>query len=157
MNILAMNLLLALIWTFAWGEVSPPVFAMGFGLGYGVLAFLRPLLGETRYFSKLPRLIRLTGFVLYELVLSSLRIAWDVVTPRAYRRPGIVAVPLDAESDLEIAVVANLITLTPGTLSLEVREHPRTLYVHSMFAHDPQALRSAIKERFEAPVLELLR
>jgi multicomponent Na+:H+ antiporter subunit E len=115
------------------------------------------LLGDTTYFAKLPRLIRLAGFVLYELVLSSLRIAWDVVTPRAFRTPGIVAVPLDAETDLEIAVVSNLVTLTPGTLSLEVVESSRTLYVHSMFARDPEYVRTTIKERFEAPVLELLR
>jgi multicomponent Na+:H+ antiporter subunit E len=156
-NVFTLNLLLALIWSFAWADTSPSVFAVGFLLAYGVLFVFRPVLGRTGYFRKLPQLIRLAGFVLYELVLSSLRIAWDVVTPRAFRDPGIVAVPLDAESDLEIAVVANLVTLTPGTLSLEVSEHPRVLYVHSMFARDPDAVRSGIKRRFEAPVLELLR
>jgi multicomponent Na+:H+ antiporter subunit E len=118
---------------------------------------MRPLLGDTTYFTKLLRLVLLAGFVLYELVLSSLRVAWDVVTPRAYRTPGIIAVPLDAETDLEIAVVANLVTLTPGTLSLEVIESSRTLFVHSMFADDPDSIRTTIKQRFEAPVLELLR
>lgn len=157
MNVLAVNLLLGLIWAFAWGEVSPGMVAFGFVIGYAVLALMRPLLGETTYFAKLPRLILLAGFVLYELVLSSLRVAWDVVTPRAYRTPGIVAVPLDAETDLEIAVVANLVTLTPGTLSLEVVESTRTLYVHSMFADDPEEVRRSIKRQFEAPVLELLR
>lgn len=157
MNVLAVNLVLALIWMFAGGDVSLTAFTVGFVLGYAVLALLQPLLGHTTYFSKLPRLIGLAAFVLYELVLSSLRIAWDVVTPRAFRTPGIVAVPLDAETDLEIAVVANLVTLTPGTLSLEVIESPRTLYVHSMFAHDPAEVRATIKKRFEAPVLELLR
>jgi multicomponent Na+:H+ antiporter subunit E len=157
MNVLAFNLVLALIWMFAWGDMSPAMFTVGFVLAYILLAMMRPLLGETTYFAKLPSLIRLAAFVLYELVLSSLRIAWDVVTPRAFRTPGIVAVPLDAETDLEIAVVANLVTLTPGTLSLEVVEASRTLYVHSMFAGDPEDVRTTIKKRFEAPVLELLR
>jgi multicomponent Na+:H+ antiporter subunit E len=157
MNILAVNLGLALIWTFAWGEMSAAVFTVGFVLGYAGLAVVRPLLGDTNYFTKLPRLIHLAAFVLYELVLSSIRIAWDVVTPRAFRTPGIVGVPLDAETDLEIAVVANLVTLTPGTLSLEVDESSRTLYVHSMFASDPDDVRATIKRRFESPVLELLR
>jgi multicomponent Na+:H+ antiporter subunit E len=156
-SILSLNLLLAVIWSFAWGEISPSVFTVGFLLAYGVLFLFRPVLPASRYFRKLPQLIRLTGFVLYELVLSSLRIAWDVVTPAAFRHPGIVAVPLEAESDLEIALVANLVTLTPGTLSLEVGADPRVLFVHSMFAENPEEVRSVIKRRIEAPVLELVR
>lgn len=102
-------------------------------------------------------LIALLGFFLWELVISSLRVAWDVVTPRAYRAPGIVAVPLDAKTDGEIALVANLITLTPGSLSIDVSPDRSTLYVHSMFAEDPEALRESIKSGFERRVLELLR
>ena len=157
MKILALNLILAVLWTFAWGEVSPEVFTVGFVLAYGVLWLLRPILGETNYHAKLPQLLGLAAFVIYELVLSSFRIAWDVITPQAFRTPGIVAVPLDAKTDLEVAVVANLVTLTPGTLSLEFVESTGTLYVHSMFAHDPDAVRESIKRQFEAPVLELLR
>jgi len=157
MRILALNLLLALIWSFARADFSASVFLVGFVLAYGVLFLLRPLLPDTRYFRKLPQFVRLTAFVLYELVLSSLRIAWDVVTPAAFRHPGIVAVPLRAESDLEIALLANLVTLTPGTLSLEVGESPRVLYVHSMFAEDPDEVRRVIQRRFEAPVLDLVR
>jgi len=156
-SLFALNLLLAVIWSFAWGEISPSVFTVGFVLAYGVLFLLRPLLSDTRYFGKLVQFVRLTAFVVYELVLSSLRIAWDVVTPTAFRHPGVVAVPLDAESDLEVALVANLVTLTPGTMSLEVLGSPRVLYVHSMVAERPDEVRATIKARVEAPILELLR
>lgn len=70
----------------------------------------------------LPVAIRFRGYFLWQLLLSNLRVAYDVITPRLYMRPGILAVPLDAEIDLEITLLANLITLTPGTLSLDVSE-----------------------------------
>ena len=80
-----------------------------------------------------------------------------MITPPFYSRPGIVAVPLDARTDFEIMTLANLISLTPGTLSLDVSEDRRTLYVHAMFIDDPDALRREIKQGMERRVLEALR
>jgi multicomponent Na+:H+ antiporter subunit E len=90
-------------------------------------------------------------------VVASLRVAWDVVTPPIYSRPGIIAVPLDAETDFEITVLGHLISLTPGTLSLDVSPDRRTLYVHAMFVDDPDELRRQIKAGMERRVLEALR
>ena len=83
--------------------------------------------------------------------------AYDVITPHLYMRPGIVAVPLDAKTDQEITLLANLITLTPGTLSLDVSHDKRTLYVHAMFVDSPESVRDSIKNGFEKRLLELLR
>ena len=101
--------------------------------------------------------IRFSGFFLWQLILSNLRVAYDVITPRLYMRPGIVAVPLDAQTDEEITLLANLITLTPGTLSLGVSEDRRTLYVHAMFVDSPDRVRDSIKNGFERRLLELIR
>ena len=151
------NLLLALLWAAAVGSVDPPHLVVGFLAGYGVLWLARPLLGPTGYFSKLPRAVAFAVFFLWELLLSSLRVAWDVLTPRSSRRPGVVAVPLAARTDAEITLLANLVTLTPGSLSLEVSPDRRTLFVHTMFVSDPAAVRRQIKNGFERRVLELLR
>jgi multicomponent Na+:H+ antiporter subunit E len=70
-------------------------------------------------------------------------------------RPAIVAIPLDLRGDLEITLLANLITLTPGTLSLDVSSDKRVLYVHSMYVTDIAAFRSEIKNGFEKRVKEL--
>jgi multicomponent Na+:H+ antiporter subunit E len=74
-------------------------------------------------------------------------------------RPGIIAIPLDARTDLEITLLANLITLTPGTLSLDVSADRRVLYVHVMYIDndDIEAVRRSIKDGFERRVLEVLR
>ena len=157
MRVLAVNLLLALLWAAVAGSVGPAHLAVGFVVGYLVLWLARPILGPTRYFGKVVEALRFLAFFAYELVLANLRVAWDVLTPRSYRRPGVVAVPLEAASDAEITFLANLVTLTPGSLSLDVDEDRRFLYVHAMFVDDPDAIRRDVKRGFERRVLELLR
>lgn len=100
--------------------------------------------------------IGLICLLLYELVASSIRVAWEVLTPRTYARPGIIALPLDVRSDLGITVLANLISLTPGSLVLGVSPDRRMLFVHMMFIEEPEAERRAIKRGFERRVLEVL-
>jgi multicomponent Na+:H+ antiporter subunit E len=156
-NVFLFNLLLALLWAALVGSVDPAQLTLGFVVGYGVLWVARPLIGPTRYFRKLVDAVRFVGFFLYELVLSNLRVAWDVLTPRANRQPGVVAVPLEKASDMEITVLANLVTLTPGSLSLDVAPDRSCLFVHAMFVDDPDRIRATIKDGFERRVLELLR
>jgi multicomponent Na+:H+ antiporter subunit E len=139
------------------GRFDGATLLLGFALGYVVLWWLKPLLGHTQYFRKLPESIRFTLFFLRELIYSNLRVTWDVISPKSRRKPGIVAVPLDARSDMEITFLANLITLTPGTLSLDVSDDRSVLYVHGMFVEDARLMREQIKNGFERRVLELLR
>ncbi len=77
----------------------------------------------------------------------------------SYLCPGVVAIPLDARTDLEITLLANLITLTPGSVSLDLSEDKRVLYVHAMYIDggDIEAYRRSIKEGLERRVLELLQ
>ena len=77
----------------------------------------------------------------------------------SYVCPGVVAIPLDARTDVEIALLANLITLTPGSVTLDLSEDRRVLYVHAMYIDggDVEAYRRSIKEGLERRVLELLR
>jgi multicomponent Na+:H+ antiporter subunit E len=157
MKIFLLNLLLALLWAAVVGSVDEIHLVTGFAVGYVVLWVARPVLGPTRYFGKLVAAIRFALFFIYELVLANLRVAWDVLTPRAYRKPGVVAIPLEARTDLEITLFANLVTLTPGSLSIDVSPDNGCLFVHAMFVEDPDQLRSEIKQGFERRVVELLR
>jgi multicomponent Na+:H+ antiporter subunit E len=83
--------------------------------------------------------------------------AWYTIMPLDRMRPGIVAVPLEEMSEVELLVLTNLITITPGTLTLDLSEDRRTLYVHAMDAADPDAVRRDIKKGFERKVLDALR
>ncbi len=156
MNVFALNLALALGWAALAGSFTLPSLLAGFGVGYLALWIARPLFGETAYFERVWRILRLALFFIYELVASSLRVVWDVVTPTHLSRPGIIAMPLDAKRDGEILLVASLISLTPGSLSLDVSPDRKTLYVHAMFVDDPEALRRELKSGMERRVLEAL-
>ena len=97
------------------------------------------------------------AFFVWELVVSSLRVAYDVLTPTLHMRPAIIAVPLEVESDLAITVLANFVSLTPGSLTLDVSSDRRTLYVHVMFVgSDVDAVRDEITQKLERRVAALV-
>ena len=157
MNALTWNIILALIWVGITGEFSSANLVIGLVLGYVILAFaMRDVKYFNHYASKVPKVIRFIGFFVRELVMSNLRVAYDVLTPTHYMRPAVIAVPLEARTDGEITILANLISLTPGTLSLDVSSDRRVLYLHVMYLDDEQAVHASIKA-LEARVLEILR
>lgn len=96
-----------------------------------------------------------TCFYLAELIHSGLQVAVDVVTPRLRARPALIRVPSLARTDTELMVVCNLISLTPGTLVVDVLEGS-VLLVHAMFAEDPQRVAAEL-HRLEQRVLQVLR
>jgi multicomponent Na+:H+ antiporter subunit E len=157
MHLFALNLMFALLFALFSGGALGSGLILGFGLGYLALWLTRPLYAPSKYFQRLPRILSLLIFFLKELIYSNLMVLWDVVTPTHISQPGIVELPLSAKSDLEIFLVANLISLTPGTLSLEISPDRRHLYVHVMFLEDAAALRTHLKEGIERRILAVLR
>lgn len=152
------NLVLALVWAFATGQLTAPNLLIGLMLGYCVLFFTHRRSEDRTYFVRVGRVVKFLFYYLGQLIMSNLRVAYDVVTPRNHMRPGVIAVPLTVETDAEIVLLANLITLTPGTLSLDLSPDRKTLYVHVMYIdQDDEQSRRQIKEGLETRVLELLR
>lgn len=90
-----------------------------------------------------------------ELVKSSVAVARTAFARKIDVEPAIVAVPLDLKTDLGVAIVANLVSLTPGTTSLHTSEDGRTLFVHALDALDADAVVSDIKNSFEKWVLKM--
>ena len=91
-----------------------------------------------------------------ELLLSAWQTARLILSPRRDWRPAIVAVPVDLRGDAAITLLADMVTLTPGTTILHVSEDRRTLYVHVMDAAAPEATAHAIKSGFERKIREVL-
>ena len=151
------NMLLALVWAFAIGVPSAGNLFLGFVLGWVVLWLGRSILGSAAYTRRIVKIAEFAVFFAWELLLANIRVAWDVLTVKRYVRPAILAVPLDARTDAEIVLLANLISLTPGTLSLDVSADRRFLYVHSMYTDDPERVKRQLKQGFERRVLEVLR
>jgi multicomponent Na+:H+ antiporter subunit E len=92
-----------------------------------------------------------------ELILSALKVAWLVLQPKLRVRPAIIAYPLTVTSDAQITLLANMITLTPGTLSVDVSADRKTLYVHAIDLESKEALIGDVAAGFERKILEVTR
>jgi multicomponent Na+:H+ antiporter subunit E len=156
-NAVLWNMLLALAWVATTGVFTFNNLGLGFIIGFLVLFFTRRIVGAPKYFLKVRQVIGLILFFLWELVLANIRVAYDVLTPVHFMRPGIIAIPLDARTDAEITILSNLITLTPGTLSLDISADRKVLYMHAMYIDDIESTRRKIKDGFEKRVLEVMR
>jgi multicomponent Na+:H+ antiporter subunit E len=153
------NILLTLIWVFLTDGYEFNNFLFGFILSFIILWILSGAENKNskKYFKIIPRIISFIFFFLWELTKANIQVAYEVSTPKFNMKPGIVAVPLDAKTDLEITLLANLITLTPGTLALDVSTDRSVLYIHAMYVEDKQEFIADIKTGFEKRLLEILR
>lgn len=93
---------------------------------------------------------------LWEVILANLRVTYDVLTPRHRMRPGVVAVPLEPQSDIGITLLANLMALTPGTLSLDVSSDRRVLFIHAMYIESVESVTRRVKDSFERRIVEVI-
>lgn len=151
---------LPLVWMALTGDFSAGNFLVGILISSLALWMSHPA-GEgaplVYYLRRAWRWFRFVLFFIGELTMASLRLTWDILTPRHRMRPAILAIPLDIASDEEITTLANLITLTPGTLSLDVSDDRRVLYIHAMYVEDAEQFKRDVKQRLERRVKELFR
>jgi multicomponent Na+:H+ antiporter subunit E len=92
---------------------------------------------------------RLAAFFGWALIVANIRVAIDVIRPHTNIRPAVVAIPLDVTSDAEILLLSMLINITPGSVTIDLAEDRRTLYVHVMHMNTVEASRREIKDGFE--------
>ncbi len=159
MTLFLLNILLAIIWSAITGTFSLANLLIGFFLGYLVILVAAPAIDNDHYARRLPKAIALILFFLKELVVSSVRVAVDVLRPGFKMESGVVGIPLDVETDVEKTLLANMISLTPGTLSLDISEDGKTLYIHAMYIDngDVNAVIKEIKGGMERKILEVTR
>lgn len=140
------------VWLALWGGISAANLLSGTLVALLLLG-LFPLRTSTRPGRFRPLwALRLVVYFLIKLVEANAVVAWEVVTPRNRIVEGIVAVPVTSASDVLVSVVANAISLTPGTLTIEVGTDPHVLYVHVLHLHDIDAVRRDVT-RLERYVL----
>lgn len=145
MKLFPVNVLLAFAWAIINGTTEPREIAVGFVVGFLILWVVSPASERSQYHGRLLRIFPFALWYLGDLVQCNLRVARDVLTPVLRNRPGIVAVPLDCETDAEITMVMNLVSLTPGSLSLSLSQDRKTLFVHLMDV-DPERVDEVVRE-----------
>ncbi len=154
MNLYIVNLLMAVVWIAVTGSASLHNLVLGFVLSMLALRLIRERLGGVRHAVRPLRILALAGLFFVELAKSAWKVALMVMKPRMEVQPGIFAYPLTLTRDFEIGLLANLITLTPGTLSVDVSEDRKTLYVHALDCSDVEGARRDIAAGFERRIRE---
>lgn len=157
MNVALLTLILALGWAAATGNFSLFNLVFGAVVGGFCLFLVRGQIGGRRFWSKAIRILSLAWLFLQELTMSAIRVGLLVLQPRLDLKPALVAYPLTATSDVEITLLANLITLTPGTLSVDVSADRQFLLIHAIDVKERDALITQIREGLETKVMEAFR
>jgi multicomponent Na+:H+ antiporter subunit E len=158
-SIAFLAIILALFWAAATGNFSLANLLFGAAIGGFGLFLVRDRVESPRLLLRTRRLVALVGLFVYELFLSAFRVALLVIRPDVRRalRPAIIAFPLSVKSNAEITLLANLITLTPGTLSVDVSDDGKFLYVHALNCVDKERLIREIAQGFEIRVAEAFK
>ncbi len=104
---------------------------------------------------KVAATLRLAIRFVYELIKSNVEVTVAVFRPPQSMRPSIVAIPVAGMSEGAITLLANMITLTPGTTSLDVTPDRATLYVHALFGRDPEGVKAGIEDAFARTIREI--
>jgi multicomponent Na+:H+ antiporter subunit E len=147
------SILLALAWAALQGEITLVNLLAGYAFGYVILALLaRGGVMPSTVTSRMAHAAGLAGFFIWELVLANMRVAIDVLRPRTTIQPAVLALPLDVTTDGEILLLSMLINITPGSVTIDLSEDRRTLYVHVMHMTSAETSRREIKEGFERRV-----
>lgn len=162
--VILINIFVAVLMTWFTQTIYPGIPNSGFATlllfaGWNAVLWLLTFFLSEHSFHRSRQIGSLVLFYLKELLTASLRVAYEVLTPQDHMRPAVVAIPLEAETDFEITLLANFITLTPGTLSIDISKDRKTLYVHEVYvkAGDTEKVKRQIKEGFEKKILRITR
>jgi multicomponent Na+:H+ antiporter subunit E len=143
---------LVFVWAALWGSVSAGVLISGLLVAMSLLVlFPQAAPGSFRGF-RLLGIVRFAAYFFYKLVQANLLVAWMAITPRSRIEQGIVRVPIRSSSDGVVTLLSNAISLTPGTLTVEVRRDPTVLYIHVLHLRDVEEVREDVR-RLESLVL----
>ncbi|OOE13698.1 Na+/H+ antiporter subunit E [Fictibacillus arsenicus] len=154
---LILNLLIGVIWMFLSESYSFASFLVGFVIGAALLFLLNRFIPDSYYFKHVKAIGYLIFLFLKELILANIEVLKWVYKPRLDFQPGIIALPIDVKKNWEITLLANLITLTPGTLSVDVSRDQRYIYIHAIDLPDVNQTIVGIKDTFEKAIREVTR
>ncbi|MFB4164842.1 Na+/H+ antiporter subunit E [Alteribacillus sp. JSM 102045] len=154
---LIINLIIAVIWMFMNNAWTVSGLVSGFVIGLVILYLLRGFFLGRFYFISFVAIVKLMIIFLKELILSSVEVVGQIIQPKLKIQPGIFAMDIELKKEWEVTVLSCLITLTPGTLVVDVSPDNKTLYIHAMHLPDVEKAKSDIKNSFEKAIQEVSR
>lgn len=152
-----LNFFLAFVWMFLSVSFTSQSFIIGYLLGLLVIFAFRRFFNSRFYLLRVAAVINLFFLFLKELILANISVLKTILRPKLDFQPGIFALPTDLKTDWEITLLANLITLTPGTLVMDISYDNKILYVHAIDIPDADQAIDEIKNSFEKAIMEVSR
>ncbi|NLN86654.1 MAG: Na+/H+ antiporter subunit E [Syntrophomonadaceae bacterium] len=152
---LLLNLFIAFLWMLLNDSWSGSAFMVGYLVGLGLIFMMRRFLPDSLYVKRAWALVKLLGLFTKELFFSSILVIRQVLSPRMDFSPGIFSLRTSLQGDWEITLLSLLITLTPGSVVMEIGEDGRCLYIHAMDI--PEGQRTLVKTiyAFEKAIMEV--
>ena len=151
-----LSAILLVIWLLLANELSAGQILLGTVLGWAVPLYTARFWPEQVVVRRPLLLLRFTAVVLYDILVANVAVARLILGRQESLQPAFVVMPLALRSELAISLLANTISLTPGTVSAFLSADRRCLVVHSLHTTDPQELLATIRERYETPLKEIL-
>ena len=150
MRQLSLNIGISLVWAFLHTSFTVKHLVVGFILGAILIWILSPFLSNHNfYLIRILRIIKLMVIFLIELVKACFHVLYHIFQIELKIKPGIIRMEIDLDTPGEITLLANLITLTPGTLTVEVAKDNSALYIHTLVIDDAKSICDGIHNSFE--------
>jgi len=150
----AVGVVLAVLWLFVNGvPLDPPLLlgqflvglALGLPLAYASRHFYWPDADPWRLVRATPYMAVYVAVFVWDLVIANLDVAYRVLSPSMPIEPAVIELPLRVQTDVGITTIANSITLTPGTLTMDYDAERNSLYVHAIDGRDPEAVVAPVR------------
>ncbi|MDW7774531.1 MAG: Na+/H+ antiporter subunit E [Desulfobulbaceae bacterium] len=149
------SVFLWLVWLLLTNSVAPGNMLLGAMLGLALPLFTVRFWPDRPHLRKPLKLLRYFAVMLWDIVLANLTVARLILGPTARLRPAFIRLPLELRNEFAIVVLANTISLTPGTVSSDLSPDRRTLLIHALDVEDPEQAIARIKQRYEKPLQEI--
>lgn len=143
------------LWLFLAQEIGVGQVMLAAALGVGVPLLTRGFWPEPSVVRRPWAGVRLLAVVLGDIVLANWAVARRVVGPLDRLRPAFLEVPLDLNDYFVATILGSIVSLTPGTVSVEIDRERAVLLVHVLDAADTAAVVADIKRRYESPLKEI--
>ena len=153
---LILNLGIAFVWTLLQAEYSALNFLVGYVLGLAFLFVFRGQLDGRLYIYKWWSVFVLFLIFLKELIIANFIVIAQVLRPKLSIEPGIIAYSTELKTGGQVTLLANMISLTPGTLSMEISPDNSTIFIHVFNIDDQEKIVKGIRENFEKRIMEVV-
>ncbi|MFC4355073.1 Na+/H+ antiporter subunit E [Chryseomicrobium palamuruense] len=152
-----LNVFIAFVWMFLSNSFTAATFIIGYILGLVMLFMLRRFFRTRFYLDKVWAVVKLILLFIKELIVSNIAVLRVILRPKMNIRPAIFELDTQLKEDWEITLLSMLITLTPGTVVINVSEDRTKLYVHTLDLDDVDDAVDSIRNSFEKAILEVSR